>query len=191
MVALGKKDIEHLINTMSLVRNFKSLEEQLTANGMDFRLAGLIEVIEAGEIGLSKRDNKPPVFGNAYIMEGYRDVLNNLDVKSKSILKEGEKVALNGLKPYLVVTAEEVNTPKDIMMKIEIRSSLFRYAQLLLETAFVEAGYKGRLTFMLLPILNTKIALGSRICQISFIRLSSEGNYEEQKEFSYQGGKVI
>jgi deoxycytidine triphosphate deaminase len=84
-----------------------------------------------------------------------------------------------------------VNVPKNLCFKIEARSSLFRLTQALLETSFGEAGYRGRLTFMLLPILDTKIALGVRFAQLCFSKLSGESHYEEQQETSYQGGRIV
>ncbi len=191
MTALSYKHIKERILKENMIEGYKDLEGQITPNGFDVRVCAIIEIEKAGEIGVTKKDHIPPTFGKAHIIEGYESIIEGLNVKEKNSLKEGTKISLKGLKPYLVVTCEKMNTPEDLYFKIEIKSTLFRYAQMILETAFGEPGYKGRLTFLLLPILDTKLALGSGIAQISFIELSSKAHYDMQKEKKYQGGKII
>ncbi len=188
MVVLSRKDILDMIKKENMVENYKDLELQVTPNGFDLRLCALIEVKEAGVLTIDKSKVRKPVFGKIYVLKGYEDCVK--DIKGSVVVKEG-LVDLKRLTPYLAVSCEKINTPKNIKTKIEIRSSLFRINQAFIETGFGEAGYKGRLTFLLSTLLDTKIELGVRFAQIAFYELKDEADYEEQKEKSYQGGRII
>jgi len=190
MVAISKKELREKIIKEKVVENYKDLESQLTPNGIDIRVCAVLEIKKAGEIGLTKDQHKKPIIGKAWVLEGYEKEVESL-TSEIIVVKEGEKIELEGLKPYLVVSCEKINCPKDWFFSIEIKSSLFRLAQMILETAFGEADYHGKLTFMLLPTLPTKLAIGAGIAQVSFFQLSSEESYNEQKNASYQGGRII
>ncbi|RMD57991.1 hypothetical protein D6825_02290, partial [Candidatus Woesearchaeota archaeon] len=100
-------------------------------------------------------------------------------------------VRFERLKPYFAITCEEVDTPPSMMFHIAARSSLFRLTQSSLLCSFGEAGYKGFLTFMLLPFLDGEIELGARFAQLSFSELKGEARYEDQKETNHQGGVLF
>jgi len=185
---LSRQVLKSLIRDKNLVTNFADLEHQLTANGFDVRLAAIVEIKDAGKLAISKANNAPPKLGKAFVLEGFEDRLKGYEVED---IQTRESVKLERLRPYLVITCEEVNTPGNLMIHIGARSSLFRLTQSLLGTTFGEAGYKGFLTFMLLPILDGEVELGARIAQLSFGELKGSAHYEDQKETNYQGGKLF
>ena len=88
-------------------------------------------------------------------------------------------------------TAESLNMPKDHMSIVEARTSLHRYTQAKLIATFIEAGYKGFLTFMIIPSIPAEIELGARFASLAFTKLTTEESYEDQKEFSNQGGRIV
>jgi len=187
---LSKNVLKELILGQNLVSNLGDIDGQLTANGVDVRLAGIIEITEGGRLAIAKADNISPKLGSAVVLKGFDNRIAGYELKKVDIVDDGV-VKLERLKPYLAVTCEEVNTPSNLMFHILPRSSLFRLTQSMLGVAFGEAGYKGFLTFMLLPFSDCEIELGSRFAQLSFSELKGEANYEEQKESSYQGGKLF
>ncbi len=191
MVAISRKELEERIKKENVISGYEDLEKQLTSNGIDVRVCAIIEVEKAGEIGITKEEHKKPLFGKMWVLEGKEKDFDNLKVSEKITVKKGVKIPLKRLQPYLVVSCEEVRCPKEWFFKIEIKSSLFRLAQMMLETAFGEADYKGKLTFLLFPTLDTSLAMGAGIAQIAFYELSSPASYEEQHTSSYQGGKIV
>ena len=191
MTNLSKDVLRKEILDCKLVENYEDLDVQLTANGIDFRVAAIIEVKEAGELRINKADCKMPVLGLAHVMEGFEDVVSGLELEETIVEPAGAQVKLERLKPYLVVSCEKVNTKENLNFKIECRSSLFRITQSVLETAFGEAGYRGGLTFLMFSLLDTKVDLGVRFAQVVFTELTGTAHYEEQKESSYQDGKVL
>ncbi len=191
MTNLSKDVLRCEILSDKLVENYEDLDVQLTANGIDFRVAAIIEVKEAGELRINKADCRMPVLGVAHVMEGFEDVVSGLELEDIIVEPAGAQVKLERLKPYLVVSCEKVNTPENLNFKIECRSSLFRITQSVLETAFGEAGYRGGLTFLMFSLLDTKVDLGVRFAQVVFTELTGNAHYEDQKESSYQDGKVL
>ncbi|MBI4440639.1 hypothetical protein HY639_00580 [Candidatus Woesearchaeota archaeon] len=187
---LSRDVLKQMIMKQDLVSNFADLDGQLTANGFDVRLAGVIEVRNAGKLAIAKEHNKPPVLGKAAVLEGFENRLHGYDIPEKRIVRNG-CVTLERLQPYLVVCCEEVKTPVSLMIHITARSSLFRLTQSLLGCTFGEAGYRGYLTFLLLPFLDGEIELGARFAQLSFSELKGTAQYTEQKQSSYQGGKLF
>lgn len=182
--------MKSLILNNNLLSDYSNLDQQLTANGVDVRLAAVVEIIDGGVLAVNKQDNRSPKLGKAIVLRGFEDRLEGYDFLESQIIESGT-VKLDKLKPYFVITCEKVNTPETMMFHIKPRSSLFRMAQSLLGTAFGEAGYKGFLTFMLFPLLDSEIELGARFAQLSFSEISGKANYEEQKESNYQGGKLF
>jgi deoxycytidine triphosphate deaminase len=124
------------------------------------------------------------------VLSGFEGRLEGYAVAEKHVLDSGA-VKLDRLRPYLVITCEEVNAPSQLMFHIAPRSSLFRLTQSVLGCSFGEAGYRGFLTFMLLPFADSEIELGARFAQLSFSELKGEAQYAEQKESNYQGGRLF
>jgi len=191
MTNLSRDVLKKEIIDDKLVEGYEDLDVQLTANGIDFRLAAIIEVKKAGELRISKQDTKMPVLGDAYVMEGFENVLDGLKLEKITVHPKGTPIKIKKLTPYLVISCEKVNTKEYLNFKIECRSSLFRITQSVLETSFGEAGYRGMLTFLMFSLLDTRIDLGVRFAQLVFTRLEGTSHYEHQKETNYQGGKVL
>lgn len=183
--------LKSIIEKQKLVSGFRDLDKQLTANGIDLRLAALVEIIDGGKLAVEKSDNKMPKLGKAFVLKGYEMRLAEYGLQDIQSVDEKFAVKLNPLRPYFAVTCEEVNIPSNIMCHIESRTTLFRLTQSGLFTTVGEAGYRGFLTFMLLPFLGSEIELGSRFSQLVFTELKGEGHYEQQKESNYQGGKLF
>ena len=187
---LSRDVLKKLIVEKELITTFADLDGQLTANGVDARLAAIVEIVDGGRLAISKADQLPPKLGSAVVLKGFEDRLQGYDLKDVQIVDSGV-VKLDRLKPYLVVTCEKVNTPDNLMFTILPRSSLFRLTQSVLGCGFGEAGYRGFLTFLLLPFSDSQIELGARFAQLSFSELKGEANYEHQKETNFQGGKLF
>ena len=180
--------LKQLILEKNLISNYCGLDEQLTANGFDVRLAALVEVRDGGRLGMKKEKNRAPKLGKAYVWKGYEERIQGYGIEELAVVEE---VQLKPLQPYLAVSCEHVSTPNNLMIHITPRSSLFRLTQSLLGCSFGEAGYCGFLTFLLLPFSIGEIELGARFAQLSFSELKGEGDYLAQKENSYQGGKLF
>jgi deoxycytidine triphosphate deaminase len=187
---LSRDVVKQLILEKNLVTNYADIDAQLTANGFDVRLAGVVEIVDGGKLAVIKSDNRPPKLGRAFVLKGFENRLDGYDVKEKLVMASGS-VKLEKLKPYFVLTCEEVNTPSDLMIHAALRTSLFRLTQSILGCGFTEAGYKGYHAFMLLPFMDGEIELGARFAQFSFVELKGHANYESQKESNYQGGKLF
>ena len=166
MTNLSRDVLEKEISENKLVGGVENLDKQLTANGIDVRLAAIIEVVEGGTLAVEKARCNPPVLGQAWVMSGFENVLEGLDVKETIVLDEGSVVDLKKNVPYLVVSCETVDVPEKYMFKIETRSSVFRLMQGVLETAFGEAGYRGNVTVRERVHLET---LGDRVYIHAFL----------------------
>lgn len=187
---LSRNVLKSMIVENGLVSGYADLDRQLTANGVDVRLAGVVEILDGGRLAIEKADNRHPKLGKAVILKGFEERLKGYDVQESQVVESGI-VKLEPLKPYLVITCESVDTPSQLMFHITPRSSLLRLTQSLLGYGFGEAGYKGFLTFLLLPALQGEVELGTRIAQLSFTELKGEAHYEQQAEANYQGGKLF
>ena len=185
---LLSRDVLKDLVLKGLVTKYSGLDGQLTANGIDVRLAGVVEIVDGGRLAVSKVDNVVPRLGKAFVLKGYESRLSGYDISQTVVSKS---VRLERLKPYFVFTCEEVNTPPNLMFHISARTSLFRLTQSLLGCTIGEAGYRGFLTFMLLPFLDCELELGARFAQFSFSELKGVAHYEQQKESNYQGGKLF
>ena len=187
---LSKEVLRELIEKQALVSNLSDINSQLTANGVDVRIAGIVEITNGGRLAINKTDNLAPKLGTGVVLRGFENRLAAYEIKDLQAVDNGV-VKIDRLKPYLVITCEEVNTPDNLMFTILPRSSLFRLTQSVLGCGFGEAGYKGFLTFMLLSFSDAQIELGSRFAQLSFSELKGSAHYEQQNESSYQGGKLF
>ena len=188
MPNLNQDSLRSLISS-GLVSNFENVNKQLTANGFDVRVCAFVEVLKGGKLAINKENNVPPTLGRAFVLPGYESRLNDYSV-SEIITTENFVDLLQG-RPYFVVTCEEVNIPDNIMLTLAHRTSLFRFTQSIMGFGFGEAGYKGYLTFMLIPSLDCSVQLGSRVAQMSFSLLTGKADYSSQHEANYQGGKLF
>jgi deoxycytidine triphosphate deaminase len=187
---LHRDALKQMVLEQQLLSGYADLDGQLTANGFDCRLAAVIEVLDGGKLAVQKQHNRNPKLGKAMVLKGYEHRLKEYAAERVEVVESGS-IKLDPLKPYLVMTCEELNTPDNLMTHITARSSLFRITQSLLGCSFGEAGYKGFLTFMLLPFSASEIELGARFAQLSFSELKGKADYAAQKETNYQGGKLF
>ena len=187
---LSRDVLKQLILDKQLVTGYADLDGQLTANGIDVRLAAIIEIIEGGKLAVDKKNNRPPKLGRVWVLKGYEERLAEYKLNNIQILEQGS-VMLEPGKPYFVLTCEQVNTPDDHMFHIQARTSLFRFTQSTLLCTVGEAGYQGFLTFILVPFLKSEIELGTRFAQFIFTELRGKANYKQQKQANYQGGKLF
>lgn len=187
---LSRDVLKQLILEKQIVTGYADLEEQLTANGIDVRLAAVVEIVEGGKLAVKRENNKQPKLGRAWALKGYEDRLKDYKLQNVSVMENGA-VQLEPLKPYFVLTCEQVKTPEDHMFHIQARTSLFRFTQSILLTTVGEAGYKGFLTFVLVPFLKSEIELGTRFAQFIFTELKGKASYEQQKFVNQQGGKIF
>src|SRR3989344_2945870 len=187
---LSRDVLKQLILEKQMVTGYADLEEQLTANGIDVRLAAVIEIVEGGKLAVKRENNKAPKLGRAWVLKGYEDRLKDYKLFNIDVLEQGT-VQLEPSRPYFVITCEQVNTPEDHMFHIQARTSLFRFTQSALLTTVGEAGYKGFLTFVLVPFLKSEIELGARFAQFIFTELKGKASYEQQKYTNQQGGKLF
>lgn len=191
MVFLGKKEIVHRIKNEKLVEGFDGLDFHPSANGIDVHLAALIEVKEGGKLAVQKANNVLPKLGTAYVLKGHEDKISSLTTESTQILEKESSIKIKAHQPYLLIIAEKVNIPTDHLCIAKARTSLHRFTQSHLIAVFGEAGYRGTLTFMLVPMLDAEVELGARIAQLAFSKISSHSHYEDQKEHSFQDGKIL
>lgn len=86
-------------------------------------------------------------------------------------------------------TKEKIELPRDIVARVEGRSSLARLGLMVHVTGgWVDPGYEGNLTLELYNVGPAELILytGMRICQISFYRC---GNVRKPYKGKYQGDK--
>ena len=99
----------------------------------------------------------------------------------------------------LVSTEEYLEMPPDVAGTLWLRSSYVRKG-LLAGFGLVDAGFKGTLTFSITNVGPNRVALpiGERICQISYVRLSTapeqlygerSGTYQGQRGVTLDGGR--
>jgi len=190
---LSRPVLKEQIEKKGIVSGHGELDAQLTANGVDLRLAALVEVLEGGRIAVDKARNRAPKLGRAFVLKGFESRLDAYKDQLQEIvvLSPSEAVSLVQMRPYFAITQEEVNIPTNMLCDIKSRSTVFRYGPNDLFCTVGEAGYRGYLTFVLLPFLANELELGARFCQVLFSELRGESHYEDQKQASYQGGKLF
>ena len=57
---LSRDALKQLILDKQLVTGYVDLDGQLTANGIDVRLAAVIEILEGGKLAVKRENNRPP-----------------------------------------------------------------------------------------------------------------------------------
>jgi dCTP deaminase len=129
-------------------------------SSVDLRLAPVFRVFR---VGILPR----PYLDVAQSMEGFTELVEVAE-DEPFIIQPGEFV--------LAATLETITLPDDIVARVDGKSSLGRLGLLIHATAgFVDPGWTGRLTLELSNVAKMPIAVrpGMRICQISFLRLST------------------
>ena len=129
-------------------------------SSVDLRLAPVFRVFRVGILPRPYLDVGQP-------MEGFTELVEVAEDET-FIIQPGEFV--------LAATLETITLPDDIVARVDGKSSLGRLGLLIHATAgFVDPGWTGRLTLELSNVAKMPIAVrpGMRICQISFLRLST------------------
>lgn len=99
------------------------------------------------------------------------------------------------LRPWaraLVVTNEHLTTPDHVAMTVRLKSSLARQGIVAPMGLFVDPGYRGTLTFMLVNMGDSPYALslGRRVGQLIFFGMSDPAEIpygDERRKSHYQG----
>lgn len=102
------------------------------------------------------------------------------DVQTNTKLHKASQYRLMPGEFILGTTEEYVSIPHDIVAVINGRSSLARLGLLIHITAgFIDPGFEGKVTLEIVNLNRMPIILrpGKPICQISFLKLSSEAQY--------------
>lgn len=98
----------------------------------------------------------------------------------------------------LASTVERIELPRDIVARLEGKSSLGRLGLMIHSTAgYIDPGWKGRITLELSNAANLPILLtpGMKIGQVSFMQMTTEvdrpyGHYELRSKYQNQDGTV-
>jgi dCTP deaminase len=158
-VVLSDRSIREEISRGRLV--IDPLEDGcIQPSSVDLRLAPVFRVFRVGILPRPYLDVGQP-------MEGFTELVE-VEGGEPFIIQPGEFV--------LAATVETITLPDDIVARVDGRSSLGRLGLLIHATAgFVDPGWTGKLTLELSNVAKMAIAVrpGMRICQISFLRLST------------------
>lgn len=180
MSVLGLNEVHKRIKKDKLIGNLGKRDlNNPEGVGIDLRLGSVHKIVKGGafieadiETQLGKRKGVETKVVAEFVDGG--------KVQKEIIVKPGQY--------YLVQTVESVNTPKDLMPVVHVRTSLFR-AGLLLLNSKTDPGYCGQLTMGLtnLSPFPVKLQLGARICNIIFHKIEGKTiRYRGQ----HQGGRV-
>ncbi len=110
-------------------------------------------------------------------------------------IKRDEPLIIHPREFVLGTTIEWVRIPVDLVARLEGKSSLGRIGIVIHSTAgYVDPGFEGQLTLEISNLSNLPIALykGMKICQISFIQMTSPAQYpygHKKVKSHYQGQK--
>ncbi len=168
MVVLSDRDIKELLEVKELIIKEIS-EDQIGSCSIDLRLGNVFRIFKHTEV--THVDPR----------EGVADELMSVVTKTENepfIIHPGEFV--------LGTTKEWVEIPRTLVARLDGRSSWGRLGIIIHSTAgSVQPGYTGQLTLEIANISKVPVKLwsGSRICQLTFERLSSpcEKSYGERK----------
>jgi dCTP deaminase len=119
---------------------------------------------------------------------GVRGLMKKIVIKDNPIVVHPREFVLGS-------TIETVKIPHDLVARLEGKSSLGRIGIVIHSTAgYVDPGFEGQLTLEISNLSNLPIALykGMRICQISFIQMTSAAEIpygDARLKSHYQGQK--
>ncbi|MEK7558890.1 MAG: dCTP deaminase [Patescibacteria group bacterium] len=113
------------------------------------------------------------------------------EITKKVVVKNGEGFVMQPGDFVLAVTLEKITIPKNLMGRLEGRSSLGRLGIVVHSTASIfDAGWDGNCVLELgnLGRMAVKLTPGMRICAMSFEQLSSEAEtpYTSKKSAKYK-----
>jgi dCTP deaminase len=150
-------------------------EEHIGSCSIDLRLGNQFRVFKHAEV--THVDPR----------EGLRNDIMDLVVK-----RDDESFIIHPGEFVLGSTIEYVKIPKHLVARLDGRSSWGRLGIIIHSTAgSVQPGYEGQLTLEIANISKVPVKLwpGSRICQITFERLTSpcQISYKERSSSKYSG----
>ncbi len=176
MVVLSDRDIKDEIKKGSISIEGIS-EDQIGPSSVDLSLGSEFRIFKHSEVThIDPREGKFD-----HLME-----LVKKEDKDAFIIHPGEFI--------LATTREYVKVPDNMIARLDGRSSWGRLGIVIHSTAgSVHPGFEGKLTLEMANISKVPVKLwpGSRICQLTFERMSSpaENPYNKRKGSKYQGQK--
>ena len=129
------------------------------------------------------------------ITNAYLDVRDNPRNFMELVrIKKGDPMILHPREFVLGTTIERVKIPRDLIARLDGKSSLGRLGIIIHATAgYIDPGFRGNLTLEMTNVSNIPIALypGMKIGQVSFMRLEtpSEIPYGKPRGSKYQNQK--
>lgn len=173
MVVLSDRDIKKYLEEKKLrIENLS--EDCIDPCSVDLRLGNSFRIFRKSEI--THIDTK----------EGIREDLMELVEK-----KDGDSFTIHPGELVLGMTKEYVKIPRDLVATLDGRSSLGRLGIVVHSTAnSFDPGFEGHPTLEISNISTVPVVLwpGSRVCRMSFTKLSSpaEVSYAEKKGKKYK-----
>lgn len=186
MPILSDRDIRARLAKGDLVVTPVDLDSQLGPASIDLRLGNRFRVFKHSDHALIDPLNYDDKKISERITDGVKVEENEytrLYVKDQPFILHPGEFILASLHEY-------VEIPKDLIGRLEGRSSLGRIGLLVHSTAgFIDPGYKGNLTLELANVgkLPIKIYPGQRICQLAVEQMLSpaEVGYGDRKGSKY------
>jgi len=168
---LGSSELVRLIHEEDLITNIDDYDFKIEGATIDVRLNKVFLHSGGGNLMLESR--------------------NTGDVSELLLNQKQDGRTYYNIFPntvYLVNTIESVKMPNNIIAKIDTRSTLFRCG-IDLRATYLNPGYSGTLTFMMINLTNLPIPIerGVRIAQIAFAEI--KGTCEPYSGL-WQNGKV-
>lgn len=124
------------------------------------------------------------------------DTRKKTDGMTKRIVVKGDEPLIVHPREFVLgTTVERVKIPTDLVARLEGKSSLGRIGLVIHSTAgYVDPGFAGQLTLEISNLSSLPIAVysGMKICQISFIQMTSPAQYpygHQKLKSHYQGQK--
>ena len=173
---LSDRDLKKAIASKKIViKPTPDLSTQLGTCSIDLRLGNVFRVFD---------HSKHP-----YIDPSKKNFSS--EITKKVVVKNGEGFVMQPGDFVLAVTLEQVKIPKNMMGRLEGRSSLGRLGIVVHSTASIfDAGWDGKCVLELgnLGRMAVKLTPGMRICAMSFEQLSSEAEipYSQKKTAKYR-----
>lgn len=171
-MVLSDRDIKKALkDERIIIKPFPDLEKQLGSCSIDLRLGNMFRVFEYSQF--------------PYIDPAKKDYSNEI-TKVIRVKKDGDFIMQPG-DFVLAVTLESVKIPRDLMGRLEGRSSLGRLGLVVHSTASIfDPGWDGKPVLELgnLGRMAIKLTCGMRICAMTFEELSSPATPYVEKSFS-------
>ena len=176
MVVLSDRDIREEISKGNISIDSLS-DDQIGSSSVDLRLGNEFRIFRHSEVThIDPREGK------------FDHLMELVDKKDEDafIIHPGEFI--------LATTREYVKVPDNMIARLDGRSSWGRLGIVVHSTAgSVHPGFEGKLTLEMANISKVPVKLwpGSRICQLTFERMSSpaENPYNKRKGSKYYGQK--